>query len=75
MSNANKTERLVRKCACKGCRPKYPVGCSMGCPAYFYKVFARAARKFVKAENIQKAHEAHMKFVRWCRKHPFADKG
>jgi hypothetical protein len=74
--SASNTEKLVRKCFCKvSCcewredKCKTPYSCVLAGPKYL----ARAARRFVRTENIQKAHDTHMKFVRWCRKHPRSD--
>ena len=69
----NNTEELVRKCFChcavfkEGYESK-----QLHITASFNDV-ARAARRFVKLENIHKTKERHEKFLRWCRKNPTVD--
>jgi len=68
--NRSKTEELVRRMYCLKClvRMSNNRGCFKLCNDA--KEFPSLARKFVKEENIRKANEVHMRFVRDCRKHP-----
>jgi len=69
--SANKTEQLVRKCFCWLCDGATNRIAEKSCPSWClfldYKFIARAARRFVRLENRQKAQEKHQKFLRWCK--------
>jgi hypothetical protein len=71
MNKQKTTEELVRKCFCSFC--EY---CKQGgawcdqCTLGDWVKLARAARRFVRLEDIRKKQEAHERFLRSCRKRP-----
>jgi len=59
------TEQMVRKCFC-GNRP-FTLACSVECFYYNDRRLARAARRFVRMENAQKAERKWDTFKKSCR--------
>jgi hypothetical protein len=76
----HKTEELVRKCFCSGLNYRIQFLSSNANATFalsqqeIMKMLSRAARRFVRMEQAQKAKERHEKFLRWHRKHPINEK-